>query len=105
MGEHLIKLSYSPHFTFRNSLKDVIECNERQVYRCTMTQFVDLTLPEKKKLTGLQNITDVTADSELTFLEARSVPDTMDWRDHGAVTSVKNQGINHVMSSEQDVFI
>ena len=51
-----------------------------------------MTDTEKEAYTGLHNVTDEVADEGVRTLSLGNSADALDWRDHGAVTKVKDQG-------------
>ncbi|KAL4555596.1 hypothetical protein LXL04_038220 [Taraxacum kok-saghyz] len=58
-----------------------------------VTRFSDMTSAEFRKHLGLRSRLRFPADaSEAPILPTSDLPDDFDWRDHGAVTDVKNQG-------------
>ncbi|KVH88968.1 cysteine protease RD19A-like [Cynara cardunculus var. scolymus] len=58
-----------------------------------VTQFSDMTSSEFRKHLGLRSRLRFPADaSKAPILPTNDLPDDFDWRDHGAVTDVKNQG-------------
>lgn len=60
-----------------------------------VTQFSDMTPEEFSKHLGLRSRLKFPADaSEAPILPTDNLPDDFDWRDHGAVTGVKNQVLN-----------
>ncbi|KAI3769712.1 hypothetical protein L6452_00825 [Arctium lappa] len=58
-----------------------------------VTQFSDMTSSEFRKHLGLRSRLRFPADaSKAPILPTDDLPDDFDWRDHGAVTDVKDQG-------------
>merc|ERR1712151_906374 len=56
-----------------------------------LNKFADLTNDEfKKQFTGFKN--QSSAQNNVKVLSTADVPDSIDWREHNAVTEVKNQG-------------
>ncbi|XP_071162574.1 cathepsin L-like [Mytilus edulis] len=58
------------------------------------TKFADLTEKEFKKYVGKKwnLIKNTNKDMKQAFIRPRSIPESFDWRDHNAVSDVKNQG-------------
>lgn len=82
---------------FRQNLKEIFEHNSARDKNYTMgvNQFTDLTAEEFKAdyAGGLLGAKDVTKSSCKPYVPTgKAVPDSWDWREHGAVTPVKNQG-------------
>lgn len=78
---------------FRDNLKQIVECNEKEsTYRCAENMFTDMTDSEKSSFTGLQNVTDNNFSSHGPLSSTLGAPAAKDWRNHNAVTAVKNQG-------------
>lgn len=64
-----------------------------------ITQFSDMTPSEFRKHLGLRSRLRFPADaSEAPILPTNDLPDDFDWRDHGAVTNVKNQVLRFTQS-------
>jgi len=77
---------------FKGNLEKIVECNERHgSFSCGENKFTDMTDREKEAYTGLHNVTDESADEGVRALTLGSSADALDWRDHGAVTKVKDQ--------------
>ncbi|KAK4284770.1 hypothetical protein QN277_001553 [Acacia crassicarpa] len=57
-----------------------------------VTQFSDLTPSEFRKVLGLKGLGLPADANKAPTLPTDDLPSDFDWRDHGAVTSVKNQG-------------
>lgn len=81
---------------FRNNLYDIIRHNldNNQTFTMDINQFTDLTSEEFKKL----YLTNLNSDNRNYGCEifstnsSKNTPDSIDWREKGAVTSVKDQG-------------
>ncbi|THU50536.1 hypothetical protein C4D60_Mb06t21260 [Musa balbisiana] len=58
-----------------------------------VTKFSDLTAAEfRRAYLGLRGPTFVSSSHDAPILPTNDLPENFDWRDHGAVTPVKNQG-------------
>lgn len=80
---------------FKSNLKMIEDHNNdiTQNYTFAMNRFTDLTAVEFKKFivgSGVQNV-GMYGCGTYTSVDS-STPDSFDWRDHNAVTSVKDQG-------------
>ena len=72
------------NFQFVQNFKD-------DMMTVALNGFADLTNAEfKKQFTGYKN--QPSAQKNVRTLSTADVPDSMDWREHNAVTEVKNQG-------------
>ena len=77
---------------FRDNMEYAREINANQTnYTLGMTSFADMTNEEFKLSGFLHAPVSRGACSAFKSSDANS-PDAMDWRDHGAVTPVKDQG-------------
>ncbi|KAL5266236.1 hypothetical protein ACHWQZ_G003601 [Mnemiopsis leidyi] len=79
--------------TFRENIREIVECNENEAYSCELNQFSDLTAQERKSYLGLRNMTDSFSPKTKPARQGLQAASSVDWRDSGAVTDVKNQGI------------
>lgn len=61
-------------------------------YTLGHNQFSTWTKDEYKRLLGHRDISDNTVEETVEFQADNSTPSSWDWRDHGAVTPVKDQG-------------
>lgn len=81
--------------TFSENLKLIQEhnANPDKGFFLTVTKFTHLTNEQFRSVTKGRNGPMFTGLSEPAHIEAGSIPDRMDWREHGGVVSpVKNQG-------------
>lgn len=75
---------------FYDNYKFVENFSDDQM-RVGLNKFADLTNDEfKKQFTGFKN--QPSAQKNVKVLSTADVPDSIDWREHNAVTEVKNQG-------------
>ncbi|XP_063375829.1 procathepsin L-like [Cydia fagiglandana] len=86
---------------FKQNLKRINERNARYPQNeVGITRFTDLTTEERRQYLGFKRF-DAASDGRAMRLEypaeAVTAPDQFDWRDHDAVTHVKDQG--HCQSS------
>ncbi|XP_013193699.2 uncharacterized protein LOC106137424 [Amyelois transitella] len=83
---------------FRENVKKIHEFNVRELGTATygVTRFTDLTYEEfASKYLGLKTVLRNENNipmSKAKIPEMKTVPASYDWRDHGAVTEVKDQG-------------
>jgi len=77
---------------FRNNIQEIVDCNENQAYACSLNQFSDLTSQERKRYLGLRNMTDSFSPKTKPASQGLRAASSVDWRESGAVTAVKNQG-------------
>ncbi|KAJ8475623.1 hypothetical protein OPV22_019350 [Ensete ventricosum] len=115
-GEELTELDSEAHFAgfvkrFRKTYADTEERARRfTVFKANLlrarrhqlldptavhgvTKFSDLTPSEfRRAYLGLRGPAFVSSSHEAPILPTNDLPDNFDWRDHGAVTPVKNQG-------------
>jgi len=78
---------------FRQNLKEIFEHNLLPNKNFTMgvNQFTDLT-PEEFKTDYVGGFLIEKSSCKAYEFSGKAVPDSWDWREHGAVTPVKNQG-------------
>jgi C1A family cysteine protease len=78
---------------FRKNLKEIFEHNSIRERNYTMgvNQFTDLT-PEEFKADYAGGLLLKKSSCKAYVPIGKAVPDSWDWREHGAVTPVKNQG-------------
>ena len=69
-----------------------MDCNENQAYSCEVNQFSDLTAQERKRFLGLKNMTDSFSPKTKLRSQGLRASTSVDWRESGAVTDVKDQG-------------
>ena len=74
-------------------MREIVECNENEAYSCELNQFSDLTAQERKRYLGLRNMTDSSSPKIKPAGQGLRAASSVDWRDSGAVTDVKNQGM------------
>ena len=86
---------------FRQTLRDVLDHNEgsaKHMFKLGVNQFADLTADEFRARVSNAFVRSDTAGKTCDRFSAEaedvapSAGDAWDWRDHGAVTSVKDQG-------------
>ena len=80
---------------FSRTLKRVDECNEHEHFHCRLNQFATMTDQEKSAYLGLGNTTAVPRLAAQLQPRQNTIykrATSKDWRDHGAVSAVKNQG-------------
>uniref|UniRef100_A0A2M3Z104 Putative cysteine proteinase n=1 Tax=Anopheles braziliensis TaxID=58242 RepID=A0A2M3Z104_9DIPT len=83
---------------FRNNLYKIDQLNrhERGTGKYGVTKFADMTTAEYRAHTGLivpkQHSNHIRNPIATVSSDRTSLPTSFDWRDHGAVTGVKNQG-------------
>ena len=58
-----------------------------------LNQFADLSQAEFKQYLGLNMSNNLKSERNEVHLDVSSAPESWDWREHGAVTNVKNQGM------------
>lgn len=81
---------------FHANLERIRKHNEDESHGWTMgmNEFGDLTAEEFKKLyvSGYQGLRPTAVREEVDLSGVTTLPDSIDWRDHNAVSPVKNQG-------------
>lgn len=82
---------------FKGNLLTIQEHNEKYAkgessYYMGVTPFADLTPAEFKSMLNYSMPASQLKLQSLGNIEATAVPNTMDWRDEGVVSAVKNQG-------------
>jgi len=97
VAEHSLNFATSEEFMFRQAIytaKDaentLINSNPENTFTVGHNKFSTWTHEEYKQLLGAR-IPENMTETE-TVLSSVSIPDAWDWRDHGAVNAVKNQG-------------
>lgn len=78
---------------FRSNMEFIDEeSSKNHPYTLGVTPFADLTEDEFSAFKGIRTEGPFSTGCEKFKSHVTSVPDTMDWRDHNAVTPVKDQG-------------
>ena len=77
---------------FQNNLKMVEEHNKSGAsWSMAMNKFADMSQVEFKQYLGFK--ADLKKERNDVYLDTSSVPESWDWREHGAVSNVKDQGM------------
>ncbi|XP_042873861.1 cathepsin L-like isoform X6 [Penaeus japonicus] len=81
---------------FRQNLKKIhiLQQSERGTAKYGPTKFSDLTEHEFRRMLGLRpDLKPTLSQMEPAEIPSEEIPSSFDWRDHGIVTPVKNQGM------------
>lgn len=78
---------------FKNNIEYIkLENNKGHSYQLGVTPFADLSEDEFSRFNGIRTGGPFSSKCTKFASSGASVPDSYDWRDHNAVTPVKNQG-------------
>nr|XP_027214003.1 cathepsin L-like isoform X2 [Penaeus vannamei] len=92
-SQHEFKKRFS---IFRHNMKKVhiLQQSERGTAKYGPTKFADLTEHEFRQMLGLRpDLRPTLSQMEPAEIPSGDIPSEFDWRDHGVVTPVKNQGM------------